>query len=85
MQTNYCVYQSRKILFKKEPSTSWVRLELSLLSCHEMGAMEIVYLNMSQSLLKISLGKQIALRETWTYIKPIFIYFYKWANIDIDL
>lgn len=50
-----------------------------------MGAMEIVYLNMSQSLLKISLGKQIALRETWTYIKPIFIYFYKWANIDIDL
>lgn len=41
-----------------------VRLAFCLLNYNEMGAVEILYLNVSQSLSKVPLERQIAFRET---------------------
>jgi len=52
-----------------------VRLAFYLLSYSEMGAMEILYLNISQDLSKISLERQIAFTETCMYIRLFSLIF----------
>lgn len=70
------IYQNWKNLFMKEPNIHMsFGLELCLLSYNEMGVVKILYLNVSQKSVKDI--RQIAFRETFIYIRPIFIYSYK--------